>query len=46
LRDIKANRVNLLSIDPDDLAALVKLGLVEMRGESPTLTDEGRLAIA
>ena len=40
LRDIKAKRT-LLPIDPDHLRELIELDLVEMRDETPTLTDKG-----
>jgi hypothetical protein len=45
LRDIKANRTAWSPVSPDDLAALVELGLVEMRDKMPALTREGRSAI-
>lgn len=45
LRDIKANRTAWSPVSPDDLAALVELGLVEMRDKIPALTREGRSAI-
>jgi len=40
LRDIKAKRT-LLPIDPDHLRELIELDLVEMRDETPTLTNRG-----
>jgi len=45
LRDIRANRTAWSPVSPDDLAALVELGLVEMREKIPALTREGRSAI-
>src|SRR3954471_1050288 len=45
LRDIKANRTAWSPVSPDDLAALIELGLIEMRNEIPALTYEGRSAI-
>src|SRR3954447_17105839 len=45
LRDIKANRTAWSPVSPDDLAALVELGLVEMRDKIPALTRDGRSAI-
>jgi hypothetical protein len=41
LRDIKAKRTKSLPLDPDDLQALIGMGLVEMRDEIPTITNEG-----
>ena len=40
LRDIKAKRT-LLPIEPDHLRELIELDLVEMRDETPTLTNKG-----
>jgi len=40
LRDIKAKRT-LLPVDPDHLQELIDLGLVEMRGDVPVLTNAG-----
>ena len=45
LRDIRADRTAWSPVSPDDLAALIELGLVEMRNEIPALTYEGRSAI-
>src|SRR5436190_1549998 len=45
LRDIRADRTAWSPVSPDDLAALIELGLVEMRNEMPALTYEGRSAI-
>jgi hypothetical protein len=35
LRDIKAKRTKLSPVSPDDLTALIELGLVEMRDGAP-----------
>jgi hypothetical protein len=40
LRDIKAKRT-LLPPDPDQLRELVDLGLVEIRNDTPVLTNAG-----
>ncbi len=40
LRDIKAKRT-LLPVDPDHLRELIELGLVEMRDEITTVTNDG-----
>ena len=45
IRDIKAGRTKLSPIDPNDLAALIDLGFVEMRDGTPMLTRTGNLAI-
>src|SRR5438045_9558265 len=45
LRDIRAERTAWSPVSPDDLAALIGLGLIEMRNEIPALTYEGRSAI-
>ena len=45
IRDIKAGRTKLSPIDPNDLAALIDLGFVEMRDGMPMLTRTGNLAI-
>jgi hypothetical protein len=45
IRDIKAGRTKLSPIDPNDLAALIDLGFVEMRDGTPMLTCTGNLAI-
>jgi hypothetical protein len=45
LRDIKAKRTNFSAVSPDDLRALVEIGLVEMRDNEPLLTEEGHRAI-
>jgi hypothetical protein len=45
MRDIKAKRTKLSPIDPNDLATLIDLELVEMRDGTPMLTCTGNLAI-
>jgi hypothetical protein len=45
LRDIRADRTAWSPVSPGDLAALIELGLVEIRNEIPALTYEGRSAI-
>jgi hypothetical protein len=45
LRDIRADRIAWSPVSADDLAALIDLGLVEMRNEIPALTYQGRSAI-
>jgi hypothetical protein len=45
MRDIKAKRTKLSPIDPNDLATLIDLELVEMRDGTPMLTRTGNLAI-
>jgi hypothetical protein len=42
LRDIKAKRWTLTPINPDHLAKLTELGLVEMREEKPFVTMKGQ----
>jgi hypothetical protein len=44
LRDIKANRTKLSPISESDMRTLIELGLVEMRDDSPALTNEGHAA--
>ena len=41
LRDIKAERLQLSPVSPDDLAALAELGLIEIRDDLPVLTPAG-----
>jgi hypothetical protein len=41
LRDIKAKRTKMSPIKPNDLAALIDLGFVEMSEGSPRLTHAG-----
>jgi hypothetical protein len=45
LRDIEAKRTKLSPVNQDDLRALIEMGLVEMRNDSPALTNEGHRAI-
>jgi hypothetical protein len=45
LRDIKASRLKLFPVDPEDLRDLVELGLVEMAEGEPRLTEAGISAI-
>ena len=45
MRDIRAKRTNWSPVSENDLAALIDLGLVEMREEVPRLTGLGVLAL-
>jgi hypothetical protein len=45
LRDIKAKRLKLSPVNPDDLRTLIEMVLVEMRNDEPVLTNEGHRAI-
>jgi len=45
MRDIRAKRTKLSPVRENDLAALIDLGLVEMREELPRLTGLGVLAL-
>lgn len=45
LRDIKGKRTKLSPVSPNDLAALIELGFVEMRDGVPILTSEGDRAL-
>jgi hypothetical protein len=45
LRDIKAKRTKLSPVSPDDLEALIEMGLVEMQDDIPELTGEGHRAL-
>jgi hypothetical protein len=45
LRDVKAKRTKLSPVSPDDLRTLIGMGLVEMQGESPFITNEGERAL-
>ena len=45
LRDIKAKRTKLTPVSPSDLKALIEMGLLEMRDDAPTLTNEGHQAL-
>jgi hypothetical protein len=42
LKDIMAKRWTLTPINPDHLARLIDLGLVEMRDDKPFVTIEGQ----
>lgn len=41
LRDIKAKRFKMFPVSESDLRALIDLGLVEMRDDTPVLTNAG-----
>ena len=45
LRGIKAKRTTFTPVSPSDLRTLIELGLVEMRDDLPTLTNEGHQAL-
>jgi hypothetical protein len=45
LRDIKAKRTKLIPVNPGDLETLFEMGLVEMRDDSPLLTDAAHQAL-
>jgi hypothetical protein len=45
LRDIKSDRLKWFPVNPNDLRMLIEMGLVEMRGEIPQLTNAGIDAI-
>ena len=45
LRDIKAKRTKLMPVNPSDLETLIEMGLVEMRDDSPLLTDAAHQAL-
>jgi hypothetical protein len=45
LRDIRAKRLKLSPVSPDDLRTLIDIGLVEMRDEIPVLTFAGDRAL-
>lgn len=45
LRDIRASRLKLAPLGADDLATLSELGLVELRGDAPVLTQSGIAAL-
>jgi hypothetical protein len=42
---IKAKRTKLSPVGESDLRALVELGLIEMRDDSPVLTNSGHAAL-
>jgi hypothetical protein len=46
LRDIKANRLRLSPVDQRDVQDLTDMGLVEIRNDTPVLTNAGLDAIA
>ena len=46
LRDIRARRLRLSPVSEDDLTALAELGLIEMRGDMPVLTQAGEEALS
>jgi hypothetical protein len=46
LRDIKAKRWKLSPINPSHLEKLIAMGLVEMRGDDPVLTNSGLDAVS
>jgi hypothetical protein len=45
LRDIRGKRLKLSPVSPDDLTALIEMGLVEMQDDTPVLTRDGDRAI-
>jgi hypothetical protein len=45
LRDIRGKRLKLSPVSPDDLRALIEMGLVQMQGEIPVLTYAGDSAL-
>jgi hypothetical protein len=45
LRDIRAKRWKLSSIDETHMRTLIEMGLVEMRDDQPALTNAGLDAI-
>jgi hypothetical protein len=45
LRDIKSKRTKFSPVSPDDLRTLIEMGLVEMRDETPVLTNKGDSAL-
>jgi hypothetical protein len=45
MRDIKAKRIKLTPVAPNDLEALLRLGFVAIVDEKPVLTDAGFLAL-
>jgi hypothetical protein len=45
LRDIKAKRTKLSPVSPDDLQTLIGMGLVEIRDETPAVTNDGDRAL-
>lgn len=45
LRDIDRKRTKLSPVSPEDLRRLFEMGLIEMAGNSPVLTEDGYRAI-
>jgi hypothetical protein len=45
LRDIRGKRLKMSPVSPEDLRALLEMGLIELRDEVPVLTSEGDRAI-
>jgi hypothetical protein len=45
LRDIKGKRTKMSPVNPDDLRTLIEMGLIEMRHETPVVTNEGERAL-
>jgi hypothetical protein len=45
LRDIKSKRTKFSPVSPDDLRTLIEMGLIEMRDETPVLTNKGDSAL-
>lgn len=45
LRDVAAQRTKFLPLADDDLQFLIDVGLVEMKGDQPALTEAGLAAI-
>ena len=45
LRDIRGKRLKLSPVSPDDLRALIEMGLVELRDDIPVLTHKGDRAL-
>ena len=41
LRDMKGKRTKVSPVSPDDPRGLIEMGLVEMRDDTPALTDAG-----
>lgn len=46
LRDIQAGRLKLSPVSDDDLQVLIKLGLVELHGDEPVLTEAGAAVLS
>lgn len=45
LRDIKAKRFKMFPVAENDLQTLIDLGLVEIREDTPTLTNAGHAVL-